>query len=376
MTELRRSKYWAVDENNDGEVDAAGIQGFVDANFPLQPGDPANVMTRGSFYVGSDGAGGGIFQDALDARQYFLSDTTQLGFDDLFPEPVDDEYSPPPPDGGEDPVLPVISIAPAIAEQDEGNEGNTAFTFAVTRSGEDLSAPTTVQVNHFEGDTDADDYGGELPGVQQLEFAAGETEKTVTYYVSGDTDIELNEGFEAGITFANNAEFDPAANIADGTILNDDIGDFTIIEGTDRSDNLLGTDGDDFIRGFDREDVIQGAAGNDILMGDDGSDVLLGNAGNDILIGGDGEDILRGQEGNDILTGGERSDVFQFSGDFGNDIITDFDELQDGFFFDDADAEDIETEVVANGTLFTVESEETSGTVLLLGITDIDEFNI
>jgi Ca2+-binding RTX toxin-like protein len=116
--------------------------------------------------------------------------------------------------------------------------------------------------------------------------------------------------------------------------------------------------------------------GNDVLAGGNNSDVLNGGAGNDILIGGDGEDVLRGGEGDDILTGGLRSDAFDFSGDFGNDVITDFDDNQDGVFFESADKEDITTENFREGTLITVESDITNGSVLLLGIDDVDGLNV
>ena len=61
---------------------------------------------------------------------------------------------------------------------------------------------------------------------------------------------------------------------------------------------------------------------------------------------------------------------------FGNDIITDFDDNQDGVFFEGADKEDITTEIFREGTLITVESDITNGSVLLLGIDDVDGINI
>jgi Ca2+-binding RTX toxin-like protein len=55
-----------------------------------------------------------------------------------------------------------------------------------------------------------------------------------------------------------------------------------------------------------------------------GADVLIGGALADTLNGGAGDDILGGAGGDDRLTGGAGHDVFQFSGAWGMDTITDF----------------------------------------------------
>jgi Ca2+-binding RTX toxin-like protein len=289
---------------------------------------------------------------------------------------------------------PVISIAADdSADQDEGDEGTTEFTFTVTRSG-DLSGESTVDVDFFPGDTDAADFVGGFPETQTIQFVADEDTKTVTIAVSGDLDVEDDETFALTLENATNALIDETANDATGSIRNDDVPDLNVIDGTDGPDVLQGTEGNDVIRGFDDNDILLGNGGNDIIQGGDDEDVLAGGegndvlaggnnsdsinggAGNDILFGGDGEDVLRGDEDNDILTGGLRSDVFLFDGDFGDDIITDFDDNQDGVFFEGADKEDITTEIFREGTLITVESDITNGSVLLLGIDDVDGINI
>ena len=97
---------------------------------------------------------------------------------------------------------------------------------------------------------------------------------------------------------------------------------------------MLGGATDDNLTGGNKADLLVGNAGNDTLNGGDGDDVLLGGAdnntlkgeaGNDILIGGTGVDILDGGDGNDQLKGGDGVDVYQFSGSYGIDIITDKD---------------------------------------------------
>jgi Ca2+-binding RTX toxin-like protein len=292
------------------------------------------------------------------------------------------------------PATSVISIGPAVVSQAEGDSGTTEYAFSVTREG-DLSKAAAVLVTFDAGDTDSNDFGGDLPDAKLVLFQADQAEQEVTYLVSGDLSIEADETFTVSLETPVGATIDATASSAVGTITNDDEGPaFNLIDGTDGPDVLQGTEGNDVILGFDgndillgaggndimdggdEEDVLAGGEGNDILNGGNNSDVLNGGAGTDILIGGDGEDVLRGGEGNDILTGGLRSDVFLFDGDFGNDVITDFDDNQDGVFFESADKEDITTEIFREGTLITVESDITNGSVLLLGIDDVDGLNV
>nr|WP_135210601.1 peroxidase family protein [Vitreimonas flagellata] len=84
---------------------------------------------------------------------------------------------------------------------------------------------------------------------------------------------------------------------------------------------------------------VTGGAGNDSILGDGGandldgaggSDTLNGGGGNDNLNGGGGSDTLIGGLGNDDLNGGAGNDTFVFSGAFGADRITGFDENPTG----------------------------------------------
>lgn len=60
------------------------------------------------------------------------------------------------------------------------------------------------------------------------------------------------------------------------------------------------------------------------VIGSDEGDVIFGSDASNILKGEAGDDLLDGGEGNDLLFGGEGEDVFAFSGDFGIDIVADF----------------------------------------------------
>jgi serralysin len=88
------------------------------------------------------------------------------------------------------------------------------------------------------------------------------------------------------------------------------------------------------VQGSDFSDTIAGTGGNNELRGMSGDDSLTGRAGNDTLVGGEGRDTLTGGSGSDVLTGGNAEDVFVFGAGAmdGVDTITDmqvnFDEIR------------------------------------------------
>lgn len=86
------------------------------------------------------------------------------------------------------------------------------------------------------------------------------------------------------------------------------------------SDKLIGGTGDDVILGGTESDSLDGNNGTDKLYGDEGSDSLKGGNGNDQLFGGAGSDSLKGDDDNDTLTGDEGSDSAK--GGSGTDTCT------------------------------------------------------
>ena len=96
----------------------------------------------------------------------------------------------------DDPFPGLLSLAAEQLRKPEGApDGTTAFTFVVTRSGAG-AVGTSVDWAVTGGDADAGDFvGGKLPS-GRLDFAAGETEKTITVEVAGDQRIEADEYFE------------------------------------------------------------------------------------------------------------------------------------------------------------------------------------
>jgi len=103
----------------------------------------------------------------------------------------------------------------------EGDAGTTAFDFTVTRSNTCLPATLAYVVSGSGANpADAADFGGAFPA-GNINFAAGQAQVTLTINVSGDTDVEMDEGFLVEIPLPVPPR---GGNLAqdNGTILNDD----------------------------------------------------------------------------------------------------------------------------------------------------------
>jgi uncharacterized repeat protein (TIGR01451 family) len=80
------------------------------------------------------------------------------------------------------------------------------------------------------------------------------------------------------------------------------------ITGTNQSETINGTAGDDVICGGNGRDTINGLGGNDIILGQNGKDTLNGGDGNDTVMGGNAKDVVVGGTGIDALRGGNGAD--------------------------------------------------------------------
>jgi uncharacterized repeat protein (TIGR01451 family) len=119
--------------------------------------------------------------------------------------------SPPPP-----PVTPAVSIGDV--SRGEGNAGDTPFVFAVTLS---QATDSLVSVGYATADETASassDYAG-VTGI--VTFGPGETSKTVTVLVHGDTTVEGDETF--AVNLASPSGLTIAHGQGVGTIQNDDL---------------------------------------------------------------------------------------------------------------------------------------------------------
>jgi Ca2+-binding RTX toxin-like protein len=188
-----------------------------------------------------------------------------------------------------------IDIAAGDALLAEGDAGTTDFTFTLTRSG-DLgishavtwyAAPDTLAG----AQATADDFAGGLRPSGRVVFAPGETSRSVTVSIAGDTLAERREGFAVTL-----------AQPSDGAVL-----------GTAVARAAIGND-DAFTGGVLAEGWV-GGADDDTILGGGGNDILAGEGGDDTIAGGTGTDVVRGGAGADSLDGGaEGGDVLSYAG--------------------------------------------------------------
>lgn len=136
------------------------------------------------------------------------------------------------------PVLPTLSVGDASIV--EGNSGTKQMVFTVSLS-KAATGPVKVDFATANGTATAgQDY---VAKSGTLTFAAGETQKTVSVTVNGDTAIENNETLKINLTSATGATI--ANGAATGTIVNDDarisVADATVTEGNNGTSNLTFT---------------------------------------------------------------------------------------------------------------------------------------
>jgi hypothetical protein len=111
--------------------------------------------------------------------------------------------------------VPNISINDVIIS--EGNTGTTDAVFTVSLSS---SSTQAIQVVYATADGSAFAGSDYIPASGTLVFAPGETSKTVTIQVNGDTQVEPNEFFVVNLPGSTNALISKAQGT--GTIVDDD----------------------------------------------------------------------------------------------------------------------------------------------------------
>ena len=78
-----------------------------------------------------------------------------------------------------------------------------------------------------------------------------------------------------------------------------------------------------------QDDLLVGRSVVDYLKGRDGHDYLIAGGKNDVLFGNSGDDTLIGQTGNDHLRGGDGADRYILNAGDGQDLITEYDGIED-----------------------------------------------
>jgi Ca2+-binding RTX toxin-like protein len=91
------------------------------------------------------------------------------------------------------------------------------------------------------------------------------------------------------------------------------------INGSPRSDFIVGSDGRDTIHGGGGQDIVCARGGDDVVYGDGMGDDLHGQAGDDRIFGGLLDDELYGEGGDDLLVGGHGVD--EMAGGAGSDWL-------------------------------------------------------
>jgi PA14 domain/Pectate lyase superfamily protein/Calx-beta domain len=117
-------------------------------------------------------------------------------------------------------TLPMVELSASTLSQDEGNAGATALTFTVKLSGtsnQTITVPYTINNGTAAAGSDYVDNDGVLT------FSAGQTSKTITVLVNGDTAVEPDETFTVKLGTPSNATLGTTQQNT-VTILNDDGG--------------------------------------------------------------------------------------------------------------------------------------------------------
>lgn len=159
------------------------------------------------------GAGVGISTDSIGSEptdDYWWITKVQEYYQN--PVPLDVVVDPP------DPVKPVVSISGATVT--EGNSESVMATLTVS-----LSAPATepVSVSYLTSNGTATAGVDYEAASGQISFAVGETSKTITIRIFGDTQVEPDEEFFVTLSSPVGAVLDDILSSATNIITNDDV---------------------------------------------------------------------------------------------------------------------------------------------------------
>lgn len=165
-----------------------------------------------------------------------------------------------------------LGILVSQTDVTEGDNGARDVSFTVYRTGDVSDA---LSVDYVVGGTaDGEDYEGSMGG--SLNFAAGEASQEIVYQVLGDTDVEENETLEVSLSVESGGPV-LLSSTASVNFVNDDVlqpePEFNLIEGTNRSNLLIGTDSAD--------KIVSKGGFFDIMIGREGADQFVFGAETD-----------------------------------------------------------------------------------------------
>lgn len=175
---------------------------------------------------------------------------------------------------------------------------------------------------------DTDNTNFVLKAVASVDPATG-----VVTYVKNDLDADL--ALTIGLSTVDTILDDDIIKFADNSSLQfNNTGASASLYGTSQMDHLIAGNSGDILRGYAGDDLLTGGDGRDALYGGNQNDVLNGGAGDDYISGGSGSDVINGGAGNDVLHGGSGNDDFVFGTNEGDDIILDFNKIDDELIWD------------------------------------------
>lgn len=135
-----------------------------------------------------------------------------------------------------------ISVSATSVNKAEGDSGNTSFSFTVNRTG-DLSGASSASydITGSGGNpADATDFGGSLPS-GTVNFSALDSSQPINIDVSGDTDIEVDEGFTITLSSPTGTVIGTATAV--GNIQNDDASVSIAANDADKAEGNSGNTG-------------------------------------------------------------------------------------------------------------------------------------
>jgi RTX toxins and related Ca2+-binding proteins len=143
--------------------------------------------------------------------------------------------------------VPVVQFdaASLAVTHTEGDSGTVTYTYTVTRdSGVGASTVNWAVAGSGTNAANAADFGGALPS-GTVSFANGETSKTFSFTVSGDTAFEADETFQVALSQATNGNATIGTNgTAAGTITNNDAAPVPVVQFDAASLAVTHTEGD------------------------------------------------------------------------------------------------------------------------------------
>ena len=132
--------------------------------------------------------------------------------------------------------LPLIHVDDVSVIEGDSGTINAAFTVSL-----DTISPHSVSVDYATADGSAESGTDYTAASGTLTFASGETEKTVSIVVNGDTANEINEDFFLNLSNSQNASIGDATGM--GTVISDDgpllsVDDVQVTEGDSGTSNM------------------------------------------------------------------------------------------------------------------------------------------